>query len=466
METPRHHFLIFFSLLAACTVAEPVENPVDNPVDNPDTDTGEDTDTDPNAAARQLDWRLHDDHESLVYVSWLQKAAGEITIEYNLDGQWVSIPTHDGVEGENEALVVGIPYDTDADWRLTTSGGEVFDGDTITTGDLSSGFPLPTVVSGDSGKWLPGGSYYLGSLTESDGNYWDGRDFWTFIIDREGRVVWANLTPSQNWTLFAQVSVSGDHILWDEQTFWSDYDNGAASTVHRTYLDAEIEVIGTPGLQHSFNELPDGTLAWMSSYHGGSYNESLVERAPGATDVEVVWACGSWGARDGCASNGQFYVADTDSYLLSFYSNESIVEVSRSTGENLWWAGARRGGYSFDPPSAQFAWQHGISYTDAGTLLVSTHNENSTSTIVREYAVDHKERTLTEVWSFDPEIFGAYNGDAWRLDNGNTLHTVGSAGRVKEATADGEVAWDVNFGGHRLMGRGELIADLYSLVSP
>ena len=54
----------------------------------------------------------------------------------------------------------------------------------------------------------------------------------------------------------------------------------------------------------------------------------------------------------------------------------------------------------------------------------------------------------------------------WRLDNGNTLHTVGTAGRVKEASPDSEVVWDVNFSGFRLMGRGEFIEDLYDFVSP
>ena len=72
----------------------------------------------------------------------------------------------------------------------------------------------------------------------------------------------------------------------------------------------------------------------------------------------------------------------------------------------------------------------------------------------------------TRIWSFDPGVYGAYNGDAWRLSNGNTLHTPGSAGRVKEANPAGDVVWDVSFGGARLMGRGELIEDLYALVSP
>jgi len=43
---------------------------------------------------------------------------------------------------------------------------------------------------------------------------------------------------------------------------------------------------------------------------------------------------------------------------------------------------------------------------------------------------------------------------------------VGSAGHIKEANADSEVVWHVNFGDDYLLGRGEFIEDLYTLVSP
>jgi hypothetical protein len=432
-----------------------------------DTDADTDTDTDPNAAIQSMGWTLHDDVESLVYAEWRQRDAGEVVLEYGLEGEdWTDTLTLSGAAGENRQLLVGLAFDEDATWQVRTSEGETFVGPAIETGPVPGAFPMPTVELSVSDKWLQSGRYILSSINENTGG-WTGGNYWTFIMDREGRLLWASEAPDRNWTLFAQLAVTGDHILWDEATYWSDYDDGAGSKIHRTYLDAEIEVISTPGLHHAFVQLPDETLVWGSQYHSSS--EALVELAPGESQVSVLWTCGDdWPRVNYCESNGIFYNVDTDSFLYSFYTNDSVVEVDRSTGESLWWAGGARDGYSFSPEYAQFSWQHGISYTDTGTLLVSSEARigGQSSTVLWEYTVDPKTRTLTEVWMHDSGYYASTNGDAWRLDNGNTLHVLGSAGRIKEVTADNEEVWHVNFRGTRLLGRGELLEDLWSLVSP
>jgi len=286
--------------------------------------------------------------------------------------------------------------------------------------------------------------------------------------------VWAQVAPNQHWTLFAQVSVSGDAILWDESTYWLDWgrNQGVGSMVHRQHLDAPIESVDTPGIVHAFVELPDGTLAWGSEYHDDG-KEALVELAPGAAEAEVIWTCrddypGGGGAY--CASNGLYYQAETDSYLYSFWDESVVIEVDGATGENLWWAGGVSGGYGFSPADSQFDFQHGISYTDAGTLMVSTKpgQGGGNGLMVREYEVDHGARTLNQVWSYDPGGGSGLNGDAWRLQGGNTLHTLGSAGEVKEIAPSGEVVWHLEYASSRgyLMGRSTLIEDLYDLVAP
>ena len=84
--------------------------------------------------------------------------------------------------------------------------------------------------------------------------------------------------------------------------------------------------------------------------------------------------------------------------------------------------------------------------------------------MVREYIVNHDAETLTEIWNYDPKVYASTNGDAWRLDNGNTLHVIGSAGQITEVNADSEIVWHLDFGDDHLMGRGEFIEDLYTLV--
>jgi hypothetical protein len=440
-----------------------------------DADTDADTDTDPaTIALTGLDWRLHDQVGSLVVVSWTQDRTAPIHIEYAVDeGTWRSTPTTTFDAGEHEQLVVGIPYAHDAEWRVVADDGTMVQGDTLTTGPLPPGMPIPTVTVSDPSRQLPGADFFLTSINERDGG-WTGGKYWTFIIDRLGRILWARPAPNGHWTLFVTVARTGDHLLWDEATYWSDFGNGEAGKIHRTWLDEELEVIATPGLHHAFVELPDQTLVWGSKAHGG--REALVQKAPAQVDETVLWTCeddwpGSidqWGQ---CESNGIFYVESTDSFLYSYYTNNSIVEVDHVTGESLWWAGEVDNGYAFDPVNSQYSWQHGISYTDAGTLLVSSEwnggGGGRDHTWLMEYEVDQVAGTLSLVWASDSGVLAETNGQAWRLSNGNTLHVVGSASVIREVdTAADEDVWRVEFQSDRLLGKGEFLTDLYALLKP
>lgn len=436
-----------------------------------DSDTDTDADTDPpgDELFTGLAWRLHADYQSLAYVSWVQSEAATVHVEYSFDeGVWLSSPAFAAVAGANEQLLVGIPYETVAAWRLVTDGGASVDGEPLTTADVPRNFPVPDAELGDSTKWIAGGNYLLTSINARAGG-WTGGNYHTFIVDRQGRIVWARLTPGQNWTLYAQVALSGDHILWDEATYWNEWDDGAGSAVHRGYLDAEIGAIATPGLHHAWVQLPGDTLVWGSQDHGGY--EALVELGPTDTEPRILWTCrDNWPGTDSdCESNGIFYSPERDSFLYSFYTNNSVVEVARATGESLWWAGDVPNGYTFAPSESQFSWQHGVSWTDAGTLLLSTYYEGGGSrgtTAAVEYDVDRAAGTLTPVWTFDPGVHANTNGDAWRLANGNTLHVVGSSGHLYEVDPAGEVLWHLDFDGDHLLGRGEFIEDLYALVTP
>ncbi|MFH1463920.1 MAG: arylsulfotransferase family protein [Pseudomonadota bacterium] len=454
-------------LLAACRCAPaPDSTPDDSqPPDTHDTRDTQDTCTAVGIAG--LSWRLHEGMESLVWVRWGQECPGPVHAEVSFDdGIWEPSPTWDLGAGEHERLVVGVPFGTAAAWRMVAEDGSSVDGEPITTGPAPAALPEVAVDVADPERWLAQGRYLLTSVNQNLGG-WSFGTYWTVIMDRQGRPVWAQAAPSQHWTLFAQVSADGTHLLWDEATFWSNFDSGLRSQVHRTYLDRQIASIPTPGLHHAFVELPDHTLVWGSQIHDES--EALVQKGPDQEDETVLWTCTTgWSdEQQGCESNGLFYAAGSDSFLYSFFTNDAVVEVDHQTGASLWWAGRLDGGYTFDPPESEYAWQHGVSYTDEGHLLVSTHPSDGTrTTLVREYAMDHDAGKLRQVWSYDAGIFASTNGDAWRLPNGNTLHLLGSAGEINEVTPAGEVVWHATFGGEHLVGRGELVADLYALVAP
>ena len=120
-------------------------------------------------------------------------------------------------------------------------------------------------------------------------------------------------------------------------------------------------------------------------------------------------------------------------------------------------------------PGSRFSWQHGITYTEEGTLLLSTESEPfvpSPTIYAREYEVDIKNNVLREVWSYDTTYHADTNGDVKRLPNDHILHSVGSSGQVLEYDAAGNVVWQLDFGDNRLVGRVEYFEDLYDLVSP
>jgi hypothetical protein len=446
------------------------DSDADTDVDTATAPTG-DTGTEPTGVQiSNLDWSLHTEIGSLAYVTWEMDAAEEVHVEFSFDkGIWHSSPPIDGVAGLNEQLIVGIPYGMTAEWRVVAESATV-DGPTdIATAPVPNGLISNQILVSDPAGWLPEGNYVLSSVNANAGG-WTGGNYWTFIMDRDGRYVWASKAPNNHWTLYASIAKSGDHILWDEATAWVGFpsDNGAASRVHRTYLDEEIEVIPTPGLHHAFIEHEDGTLAWGSLVHNS--NETLVEQAPGANVQTEIWNCtDDWPGvgNDHCESNCIWYDAERDTYLYSFYTHESLVELSRSTGETLWWAGEHPQGFTFDPPDKQFYWQHGVTWTDAGTLLISSEAfDNGFTTKVYEYSVDDKAGVLTYLWEYDADAYASTNGDALRLPNGNTLHAVGSAGQIHEVDAQGNQVWVMSFGGTHLTGKAELIDDLYDLVSP
>jgi hypothetical protein len=296
--------------------------------------------------------------------------------------------------------------------------------------------------------------------------------YYTIVIDRLGRIVYAHVAPDSHWTLYVTVDpITKDHIIWDESTKWSDLDGGDASVLHRAYLDEPIETIPAKGLHHEWVELPDGTLAWGSQSADDSDTEALVELAPGASSTTILWTCeDDWPGSGVCESNGLFYDAPSDTYVYSFYTNNSLARIDRSSGNTLWSAGSISGSYAFDPEESQFSWQHGVSITEDGNLLLSTksdaHMTSGLTTVVREYEIDDASNTLTNVWTCDPGVRALTNGDAWRLPNGNTLHVVGSAGVIVEYQPDCTIVWRADFEDDYLLGRGEFIEDLYTLVAP
>jgi len=410
-----------------------------------------------------------------IEVAWTQDAAGTMRVEYDVDGEVRSTPPIEARAGENSAVVVGVPFGTEAAWRVVAVDGSLAAEarEPLVQYPVPSSLPAPTIERADPARWEPTANWLLVSISDEDCD-WCARNYWLVIIDRAGRVVWATRTPEpfvDQGILYAQVSTSGDHLLWDVIDWWSTEN----SVAERAHLDRLSERIGGPGHHHALVEHPDGTLAWAAE--SGS-TERLYELAPGATAPTEIWACVDWPAANRCSagrSNSIWYDPATQTYVYSWWSMDSVVEVDRVTGASNWWTPSYDfgdidpglpGEFGFVPKESRFVWQHGLQVLDNGHLLASTDASRTSSTRVAEYVIDRDEAVLEEVWSYDPGERARYNGDARRLPGGNTLHGLGARSILYEVTPDHTVVWEAHFLDGHMIGRADVIEDLYALVAP
>lgn len=423
-------------------------------------------DSDDSGVMPTLSWRLHESIGSLVYVSWEQptEEVGRLTYQFG-EGEPLASPEKTFTAGFQEELLLGIPYGTEVAIRLVTTHLES-DEVLATTDPLPARFPEPWLTISIPDRWEPTGNWLLGSINGDNGG-WTSGHYWMFILDREGRVVWTYPGHGDDMTLYLHISKDND-ILWDQSTFWSDYDDGAGSMIHRMKIDGTItESISVPGMHHCFTELPDGSIVWGATDFESETEERI---APDGTQ-STLWDCRTFRYLDRnewCHTNSLFYRESTHSLLMSFPTNESFVaDLDLDTGEILNWWGHVDTPWTFEPFDSAFWYQHGVTWTDAGTLLVSTHAaDNTDEGMVREYEVDETNQVLREIWSFgEGDGIDADNaGEAHRLPSGNTLHNTGTTPRIREITADGVVVWDVQWSGSKLLGRTVFLEDIYTLT--
>lgn len=423
---------------------------------------------------------LHPDVGSVVVVRWDQLASADTWVEYHLpDEGWRATPRRATAAGAQEALILGVPYGTPIRWRVaadTGHGAQVDAEATLETGPLPEGVPEVRAASGDPDAWDPSLAFLVLSLSDlpEPGDYALFSRWWVLIVDRAGRVVWARRTPGDAVSLHPRVSADGRALLVDESTFWASYDGGQASRVHRMALDGTVSATwDTPGLHHPFTDTDDGALLWNA---WADEDETIEELAADGTR-RSIWRCGAYtatvGVGDTCGSNTLSWSATTGTLLFSSYTLDTVFEVDRASGDTLRTFGQLDGSWSMDPEKADLWMQHGVHWTDAGTLLVSTYRSPRVEeTVVREYVVDAPALTLRETWSFGvgDGVWGRYMGEPHRLPGGNTLHNTGSMPRVREATPDGTVVWDLDWSigedeaENPWLGRSTPVADIYALA--
>lgn len=426
---------------------------------------------------------VHEEVNTLLVVTWNQvTAADEVFLEFGFEDNTVlrSRPQAGSV-GPKRDVVLGVPADTEVTIRIVSSqaGTHYVTSDhSGTTGPLPSGMPVPEVMSYDATRASPE-RFMLGSVEDSEGgcgpscyNQWT---YWTYIMDRKGRIVWYYADPASNATSsYQRIARDGDYIWIEKRPYGS---NGVRAVLKMT-LDWEyFEQVPVPGLADCIDVTDNGSLL----YNVDGENNMLREMTRDGTHRDI-WSCRQhFGEGFACYSNTVNWNPVDDTIFMSFPEENTVVEIDRVSGELVASYGDAAGSYAFSPSSWEFEFQHFPNISSTGTLMVSSHMPGYSDTYSPaagqhafvEFSIDRENRTLVQEWFYqDGPEWAMYKGMAIRLANGNTLANYGSGGVIREITPDKQTVFYVKFDApngddfyNKMVGHNVLVDDLYALNS-
>ncbi|GEM_PF-1164369 len=422
--------------------------------------------------------------QTVIEVSFTLDEAADVHVAYTLDGVDKVTPTRSLAAGDHMMRVLGVPAAKTVTWSVVAvdSAGETHNGEggELRVGNIPSAIPTFNVNIWDETQTVE--SWMAGAIITTD-----GEDV-QFVMDRDGNVVWYHTTPVELVTPWAEPSLHNDKrgILINE--FQEDFCTDVGQVVRYDMSGEIIEEIRTIEGHHVFLEHEDGTIAYMArdvrdvdGYDEPVCGDKVVEVAPDGTNTELFTI---WDHHEVTPNNGmeiEFYCdcidwthsnmlgwyPDKNTYLFSFANTDTVVEFDRDSGELIRQFGKEPGSYVFDPLISSFARQHGVSYTDTDTFLVSQTTLSVKETTMREYTVDDDSATLVREWEYGKDLgyYALALGEAHRLPNGNTLANFGSAGIMQEVNAAGEIVWESTLDVGGILGRTVFFDDIYDLES-
>lgn len=425
-------------------------------------------DTGDGPPAGDLRLTVDPDVVTMLRAEWQDNGAPDVWVEYRWEGdEWLVAP----VVGPGSAVLLGIPAETEVEARVGADvDGETWYGDpaTIVTGTLPGELLVPSIDVWDEAlAW----SAPYAMISVDMGDYTYQPPFWIEIFDRSGRVVWYKKVEDDMMTFYPTVALDGTHIWFEGEDVFGMGD--AVPGVTRQTLDGRWSSwLQVREMGQAVGEGPDGSFYFeqrSSTKHG-------LGQVAADGDISILWDCSAWMRDNGenlssCDMNTTNWSAAHNSVLASMFESSTVFEIDLDTNEPIRQMGQLTSGepWAFSPAESMFDFQHHVYWTDAGTLLASTHVIGESGVqVAAEYTVDDATKTLTRVWSYvSTDIWAAQVGEAVRLPNGNTVQGYGQDGAVREVTSDGTVVWQASWvkdrSGARVVGHLSLIEDLYAI---
>ena len=171
------------------------------------------------------------------------------------------------------------------------------------------------------------------------------------------------------------------------------------------------------------------------------------------TGVSVNWTHG----------NAIDLTADGD-LLVSFRSLNEVTRISTATGSVVWRMGGLANQFTFlDSPVPPFSRQHSLRLTAAGELLLLDNLGTPGASQAKRFRLDQNARTarLVQWYASSPAVVTSLGGTVQELEEGRTLVSFGTAGRVEEFDAAGQLVWQIE-GNAGYVFRAQRITSLYA----
>lgn len=214
-----------------------------------------------------------------------------------------------------------------------------------------------------------------------------------------------------------------------------------------------------------FRELDaEGNELWswntFDYYELNEYNPYYVEVFTGQTNMD--WT----------HSNSVFYDENSQSIFISARNLSRITKINYANKDIVWNMGETD--FMNDiyfSEDLNFSQQHSVQVLDNGNLLFFDNHRYLNPELSRciEVAYDESDYSSEIVWEYELpiDLFTGSRGECDRLDNGNTLITVGRTGYTLEVTPNHEIAWELhvtNNGFDVTKYRSARIANLYPVA--
>ena len=156
-----------------------------------------------------------------------------------------------------------------------------------------------------------------------------------------------------------------------------------------------------------------------------------------------------WGQMDWTHSNSVFFDKNSQSVFISARNLSRITKIDYASKDIIWNMGETDFmNEIYFPEDLNFSQQHSVQVLDNGNLLFFDNHRYLEPELCRciEVAYDESDYSSEIVWEYELplDLFTGSRGECDRLENGNTLITVGRTGYTVEVTPNHEKAWELH----------------------